>query len=460
MKVITPAVLMALVILIAVTPALATNGYQLTGVGEVETSLGGAVTGNPVDSMTAITNPAGMARIGRRADFSLQAFLPTRSVDFGDTGGGSTEGGSKLYGIPSIGWTAPALGRDDVWFGGGMFVTSGLGVDYDQTIFMPGMALGPGVQDVTFSGFSSIQFWKMAPTMAWNVNPAFSVGLSLNLDYQSVTIQETIRNVPFWNNPADHSKGFTQRDVNLDLGRPTSQMGFGATIGLLYDVAPWITVGAMYSSKQSFGDSEYRVGSGDVQYFNGAMGLPGTYSMNLDYPQQAAFGLGLRPLKDLTVSLDVKWINWSSTHDKVDFSGPAGAFDTNGDGVGDASATSLDFGWKDQWVYAIGLQYTVTPGLTLRAGYNYAKSPIDEADVFNNLVFPAVVEHHISAGVGYMLGDHWGLSLTYMKALKKTLTGTGDVPAGFQATTPFPADSNAEISLEEDSVGVQLTYRF
>ena len=46
-------------------------------------------------------------------------------------------------------------------------------------------------------------------------------------------------------------------------------------------------------------------------------------------------------------------INWSSTHDKVSFSGPDGAFMTPG---GPVSSTELEFGWEDQYVYAIGAQ--------------------------------------------------------------------------------------------------------
>ena len=60
----------------------ATNGYQLIGVGSYQKSLGGAVTANPGSAMTAITNPAGMIRIGKRADFSMEAFMPERSTDF------------------------------------------------------------------------------------------------------------------------------------------------------------------------------------------------------------------------------------------------------------------------------------------------------------------------------------------------------------------------------------------
>lgn len=449
------------------SPAIATNGYQLIGVGANQKGMGGATTAVPLDAMTAISNPAGMGRIAPRADFCMEAFLPVRAVDFGDLGGARTEGGAEMYGIPSIGWVAPAFGSDQFYFGGGMFATSGLGVDYGQSIFMPGGALDQQAgapsgtfQDVTFDGYSAIQFWKMAPTLAWNPSPKLSVGAALNIDYQSVTIRQGIANVPFWNNPSDPSLGLTQADVGLDLGRPTSQFGYGATLGLLYDLHDMITIGATYTSKQSFPEAEFRVGTGDLMRFGGAMGLAGTYEMALEFPQMVAGGIALRPMPDLTLAADIKWINWSETHDRVELNGPAGAFDTDGDGQGDAAMTELDFSWEDQTVIAVGARYAVNERLVLMAGFNHSAAPIDEADVFNNLILPAVVEQHISFGGHYFLGEHWGLGGTFMKASEEVLTGKGDVPAAFQLLTPFTADSGASISLEETSLDLQLTYRF
>ena len=69
----------------------ATNGYQLIGVGSYQKSLAGAVTALPGSNMTAVTNPAGMLRIGHRADFSMEAFMPDRSVDFAALGGDSVD---------------------------------------------------------------------------------------------------------------------------------------------------------------------------------------------------------------------------------------------------------------------------------------------------------------------------------------------------------------------------------
>ncbi|MCC7202653.1 MAG: outer membrane protein transport protein [Nitrospirae bacterium] len=443
---------------------LATNGYQLIGVGQVQKSMGGAVTAAPLDTMTAISNPAGMARVGERADFSMEAFMPVRSVDFGSMGGGNTNGGSELYGIPSVGWVAKAFNRDNVYFGGGMFATSGLGVDYGEVLMMPGTALdamagvAPGTHDdVTFDGFSGIQFWKMAPTVAWNVNDRLSLGASLNLDYQSVTIMERLRSVPF-NPPAPGA--YNQMDVNLDLGRPTNQLGVGATVGALYDVSDKVTIGFSYATEQVFGDGDYRVGSGDVQNYNGAMGTAGIYKLDLDYPQQAAVGIAFRPDKKWLIDFDIKWLNWSGTHDKVTLKGPSNSFDTDMNGIGDSNQTKLEFGWEDQYVYAIGAQYQANDRLALRAGFNYGKAPIDEADVFNNLIFPAYVERHLTCGLDYQLGAHWGIGGAYKKAFKETVTGKGDVPAGFTAMTPFPADSGAKTSLEEDSIGLLISYRF
>jgi len=153
----------------------------------------------------------------------------------------------------------------------------------------------------------------------------------------------------------------------------------------------------------------------------------------------------VRPVRGVLVDLDVKWINWSATHDVVYLKGP---------GV----VIPLNFGWSDQTVYALGVQWAVTDMLTVRGGYNYGKAPIDSADVMNNLIFPAVVERHLTLGFDERLGDHWGIGGTWMKAFKNSITGVNDVPAGFQPLLNGATSSGATIRLEETSVGLLLYY--
>src|SRR5208282_4183974 len=97
---------------------------------------------------------------------------------------------------------------------------------------------------------------------------------------------------------------------------------------------------------------------------------------------------------DIRVTLDYRFINW-------------------------ASATGYhDLGWSDQHVFGVGGQVKMDK-LVLRAGYNYAQSPIrsaanqKETDMtevesyqvytssiakFNQFLFPAETEHHFTFG--------------------------------------------------------------
>lgn len=412
-----------LAVLVSPAIAMATNGYQMIGVGSYQKSLGGAVTANPGSAMTAITNPAGMARIGNRTDFTMEAFMPDRSTDFTAFGGEEVSSDSELYGVPAIGWTAPVDGQSDWYFGGGMYGTSGLGVDYAETLMMPAGASFTG-NDLIWNGYSNIAFWQMAPTLAWNASDKLSLGAAINIDYQQVSFQQKIRD------------DVTDAAFNFDLGRSANAFGYGISFGLLYDVSDKVTIGASYKSKQFFGDLAYNLSQGDIDttLMGGPVFPGGAYKLDLDFPQQAAVGLAIRATTALTLSADLKWINWSDTMDKLSVQGPEG-YDF-----------AMDPGWDDQVVYALGAAYQLNDRLALRAGFNYAESPIDENNAANNLILPGIVEEHYTFGLDYTF-TQWQLALHYMYAPKNMI----------QANSGFPG---TEISLKEQSVGINLGYHW
>ena len=63
------------------------------------------------------------------------------------------------------------------------------------------------------------------------------------------------------------------------------------------------------------------------------------------------------------------------------------------------------------------------PTLALRAGYNYGKSPLDANRAFENIGFPAIAEHHITAGVGLNLSQKFTFNLAAMYVPEAKLTG-------------------------------------
>jgi len=395
------------------TSVYATNGYQLIGVGSYQKGLAGAVTAFPGSAMTAVTNPAGIARIGNRADFSMEAFMPERSVDFTQPlGGNSAESGVDMYGVPSIGWSAPTSEGSDVYFGGGMYGTSGMGVDYAVTDMGMGM---------TWNGYSNLTFWQMAPVFAWNVDEDLSLGVSLNIDYQSVALSQNV------------TGAFAS---NMDLSRSASGFGFGLSFGLLYDASDDLTLGFSYKSKQNFSPMEYQLRDSDVELPGLANTPDGTYELDLDFPQQAAFGIAYSASEALTISADIKWINWSDTMTSLQIIGP-------GDSI------PYQSGWDDQTIYAVGVSIELSETFTLLAGYNYAKSPIDSEDVMNNLILPAVVETHYTIGGSYVINEHWDMAFHYMYVSDKVVIA--DASTGF---------TGAKTSLSESSLGVNIGYRF
>ena len=407
---------MALLSALAVpAAAYATNGYQLIGVGSYQKGLAGAVTANPGSAMTAVTNPAGAARVGNRGDFSMEAFMPDRSVDFTALGGEKMDSAVDMYGVPAIGWTAPIADGSNVYFGGGMYGTSGMGVDYAVTDMGMGMS---------WNGYSNISFWQMAPVLAWNVDDKLSLGASLNIDYQSVAFQSRFTGGP--------------GDTIFDLSRSASGFGLGLSLGVLYDLNPAVTVGLSYKSKQNFSAMEYQLAQGDITLMGTA--LPsGTYTLDLDFPQQAAAGIAYRATNKLTLSADLKWINWSDTMDQLIINGPAGPIPYN-------------TGWDDQTVFAIGINYDINEKFTIRGGYNYAASPIGPEDVASNLILPAVVETHYTVGADYRINNHWELAFHYMYVPENIVTAA-------PSTNPMDLPGT-KISLSETSLGANIGYRF
>jgi long-chain fatty acid transport protein len=115
----------------------------------------------------------------------------------------------------------------------------------------------------------------------------------------------------------------------------------------------------------------------------------------------------------------------------------------------DGIEVPMDPGWDDQTVFAVGVAFKATDRINLRAGFNYGESPIDEDNADYNMILPAVVEQHYTVGGDYRLDDNWDIGFHYMYVPENTVTASADTTA-----------PGAKISLSEQSVGINLGYRF
>ena len=186
-----------------------------------------------------------------------------------------------------------------------------MGVDYDAVSapIIAGMLGWAGGAKAEI--WSQYQFWKMAPTLAWT-NGTVAVGLALNLDYQAFGFKNMFTEV-----------GGTAK-MGMDLSEMQGAVGGGATIGFIYRPVPAFAAGLSYASKQFFSDFEWRlIRRGHQISLQWAVrySQDGRYTMNLNFPQQAAFGIAVRPFRTVLWTADVKWINYHDTYDKVKLEG-------------------------------------------------------------------------------------------------------------------------------------------
>jgi len=256
--------------------------------------------------------------------------------------------------------------NDKLVFGIGAFGVSGLGVDYNgkgplQVIGrVPNPSPPPPFTQVTAPAFynmrTTLQFLRIIPALSYQINPMISVGAGIDFAYGSLDMNATLPN------GYDPTTGVYTGEASYGGGQSTA-LGIGGQLGVAFNFGNFVYAGLSYQTPISL---TYRHVF-DFKDASNPTSFTGSFQdLKLEQPQEIAFGVGIAPTDKWNVGADVRWINWS-----------------NADGY-------KDFGWKDQYVFALGTSYKLTPKLTLRAGFNYARSPIRSNNFgYSNSTTPA-----------------------------------------------------------------------
>jgi len=423
-KVVLAAVLSSAVLSSA---SFATNGDNMIGVTPASEAMGGIGVGMPVGSVDSIfRNPAWMqTEKGFTVSFGGILFMPSvkgryKDSVVGDTGYVSSR--ADFFTVPEIGITNRI--SDNLVFGIAAYGVSGMGTDYRN-------------KDGRLANMhTTLQFMRVIPAISYKINPNLSIGVGIDLAWGSLDLGANVYN-PITN--AYHNGG----------GGQSSSYGIGGQIGIAYTMNDNIYFGLNYQTPVSMKYKHVFDSNGDGSFED----------LKLSQPQELAFGAGFRPMKDLKIGMDIRWINWSDA-----------------DGY-------KQFKWKDQWVFAVGGEYQVNPSLKLRAGYNYAKSPIrSQSNLgmnlnsipnftqpfpdfnvawFNLIGFPAITEHHISLGGSYQFTKNFGIDLAYVHAFEKKVESTGQTMVQDPIThNPTLVNALAGAKNAQNEIGIALRWSF
>lgn len=367
----------------------AANGANLIGLLPESRSMGGVGIGMPINGDTIHKNPAWLSDISGSnfqigvSTVSLDHDAQVNFVGIADSGLESNQ--SDFFAIPAISLSQEI--NDSTVFGLGLFGTSGFGVDYRNI---------DGFSNMT----SFLQSYRLVPAISYkkgNIRAGFSTIISYN----------------------GMSLGAQLPDSS---GNPTSNIqrgaGYSDSFGLTYQVGlgyetDRFTVGTTYVAPM-------KVSFERLFDFN----TDGTYDdLDLEFPSELGVGFGVN-FKPVRIGVDWKYVDWE-----------------NAEGF-------QSFNLKSQNVYAIGAEWELIPQkLTLRAGYNYGKSPIRDTSslspangvsevstgqfldsaiaMFTSTALPVSSESTYGIGAGYWFTPQLGLDVAYTYAPEVTVSQTG-----------------------------------
>lgn len=424
-------------------------------------SLGHAVTADPPGIDSVHYNPAGLIRLqGRQAELKLVTGKLGVKLVFDDhyTPDWSARLQAAQEGAPEGFTNDPALGQTSQTDGAALMLPF-FGMTHVPVLFAPlgGVSYSLPNRDMTVAtnvyaplmvGFSRGKddpghyigealsltlLTYFSPSLAIKVNDDFAIGGAITFNYAAAGLKFAFRepNVAIqWLEkqrqgscnpdanpsgyygfsdllpcvPADEALKLYGDIAHLDL-QVEEPLTLGMNVGFLWDVTPWLHLGAVYQSPVRMnmkGDFTW-LNSDRFQNYLGAIDkvspVPlaslgplgslmnpvtrGTANIALTMPDHFAVGTSVNVTGNLKVNMDLKFTRWSLWKKlPIRYSQPIGVIAIAGLVQPDVApspigqAMDLNLGFKDGWNYAVGMEYQWNPHLALRLGFEDRPSSI------------------------------------------------------------------------------------
>jgi long-chain fatty acid transport protein len=450
--------------------ASATNGYFAHAYSQKAAGLAGAGVAKvkDIDSLAGASNPANMVFAGDRWDLGINLFNPDRTYE--STGNPALPSGfapigaipscsapgmapcqlpfsvgpqkikseNQLFPIPSFGWNKMLSDRSS--FGVMVYGNGGMNTEYQggsANVFNPGtgtIVTGPGTYAGGTTGVDLMQLF-VAPTYSMMVGENSSVGISLIGAFQR-----------FEAKGLGSFAGVTNFPNQLtDNGYATSY-GAGFKFGFNSQISDDIRFAASYQSKVRMGEfDEYK----GLFAEGGDFDIPATWTFGIsaDVGDKGVFVVDIQrieygDIKAIANGLDPLFTQCLDGLNNFLFNGSLAA---EGPGCGGGS-NGFGFGWNDMTVVKAGYEHEYNSDWTLRFGYSKTSQPIGSDQVIFNILAPAVIEDHITAGFTKQLADNSEFTMSFMYG------------KGVKVTGPNPFDPGQSISIDMDQYQVGFTY--
>lgn len=391
------------------------------GAGIAAMGFGGVSYAVAMDSNAIGANPAHAAAMERRFDLGISIAIPEadgrilgNALDEDST----HDTGNTLLAIPQGGW-AQALG--DRWSYGTTLQNAGIGPSYSDNPY----------QRFGSDGEAELSLGQMTlvNALAYRIHPDHTVAAALNISYQTLEA----RGLGAFAAPEGSDNNVSVAPSAVTNRGTDGAWGLGFSLGWSGHLSERIQAGAAYRSPtwtQKHRDYKGLLPEG------GRLELPAIYGAGL----AMALGGGWR------VALEYQHYAYESQK----------AFGNRlsqlADGNRLGSENGPGFGFRDQDVLKLGVDWQATPRLALRAGFVRASQIVRRSETLFSFLGAVMNRSHYTLGAAYTW-DKWELSGYFAHAPESTVRGEGSIPDNL-------GGGEADVSFSVQHFGLSLGHRF
>lgn len=378
------------------------EGFAITEWSARGMGLGGGAGGGMVaraDDPSAIAyNPAGITQIpGTATQMGLAVSMLNFDISRNHTGK-TVSTSDQAWPIPHF-YVTHQL-NDRVWLGVGAFTRYGLGSQFPDNWTAYGGE--PSMQtSLLSSGIKSVTLLSSTinPNLAFKLNDVWSVSAGVSYTWGYLSLNEQYNTNPAFSYATGLGAAHADARIHSENG-----YAFGYNFGLHARFNDQWSAGLTYRASEDMtfkGSTRFRF-SGDPY----SVGVLQQVMQNcnadgkLSIPDVITLGVMYKPLPNLSFEGDVAYTVWSRYRNlTINMHGNTPQFFEQKN-------------WRDTWAFTFGVEYAPLDWLTLRAGFTYETSPLQDTNCYDYLV-PSNGRNYYTLGAGFKY-ENWTLDLAYM----------------------------------------------
>ena len=359
--------------------ASATNGFLGHCIGPFKCGTGGAGAASATSAVDAMVNPALISKQENNLVMDLRLLHVNLDMDTSSAPIGNKVGKQKtrLTDFPDFSAGAIYKINEQLTVGIAMAASGGMATKYKSPRTNTAFQDSP-----PFDRTAMYRLAHFDPSISWKLDYNISIGGSLLIGYSDFK--------------TDSAKATPQGVFAQTNGHNKRQnaLGYGGRVGLVWDVSHLVSFGASCSTPVFFKKF--------TKYTDVLLGPINT-------PINFVIGSNWHITDSVDLLFDVKQVLYKKVK-----------------AIGRSPANG-GFGWNNQTIFMTGVTKHYDKW-SVSLGYSYGKSPISKDKTFANGLFPAIVEQHFTAGLGYKIIENTELRFGGFYVPKKTQTdpGSGD----------------------------------